>query len=258
MHGETVVHDGRETDYWVDDEPDGDTTVLYVHGSGCNNRVWVEQTDREGVTSTAVDLSGHAGSEDVDLEAGPGTMRAYADDVDAVAREVAADVLVGHSLGGAVVLTQLLEGDHEASGAVIADSGSKLGVGPALEGALGGDIDPVVDFMARHDILFHGDDHPHLETSLDVIRGEGMRILKRDLMSCNTFDVRDRLGEIEVPTLCVVGDNDKLTPPDLSSYLAEHLPAGEYAEVPGAAHMAMLENADSFNAHLDDFLARTQ
>lgn len=255
MDRTTIRHDGRETQYWVDEDPDEGPLVLFVHGSGCTSEVWVEQTDRDGHAAAAVDLSGHADSEDIDTEAGPETMRAYARDVEAVAREVDADVLVGHSLGGAVVQTQLLDGEYTPSAAVLAGTGAKLGVGPGLEGALGGDIDPVISFMRQHDILFHDGEHEHLEPALEIIRGEGMAMLRRDLLSCNEFDVRDRLEEIEIPCLCIVGSEDKLTPTTLSSYLAEHIPNSEYAEVPEAAHMAMMEQSERFNESLDEFVA---
>jgi 3-oxoadipate enol-lactonase len=254
MDSEAVRHDGRETQYWVDEDPGDGPLVLFVHGSGCRSEVWVEQMDREGATAAAVDLSGHGDSEDIGTEAGPETMRAYARDVEAAAREVEADVLVGHSLGGAVVQTQLLDGEYTPAGAVLAGTGAKLGVGPSLEGALGGPIDPVVSFMRQHNILFHDDEHEDLEQALDIIRTEGMAMLRRDLLSCNQFDVRDRLVEISVPCLCIVGSKDKLTPTKLSSYLAENIPDAEYAEVPAAAHMAMMEQPATFNESLDEFV----
>ena len=52
----------------------------------------------------ALDLSGHGESDDVDAEPGYTALSAYVDDVLAVAEAVDADVLVGNSLGGAVLL----------------------------------------------------------------------------------------------------------------------------------------------------------
>ncbi|MFB6164142.1 MAG: alpha/beta fold hydrolase [Haloarculaceae archaeon] len=255
MDAYTVTHDGRETAYWIDeDRVEDDPVVLYVHGSGCRHDVWRLQTGREGSTAVTMDLSGHGDSADVDTPAGPETMDAYVADVETVARETDADVIVGHSLGGAVVQTLVLDGEYDPKGAVLADTGAKLGVGDDLGDLLGDDIDLVLDFLNSADILFHGD-HEEAPANREMMREEGLAMLRRDLLTCNDFDVRDRLGEIDQPTLCIVGDHDNLTPVSFTEYLAEHIPNATYAAVPGCSHMSMLQNAPAFNADLDEFLA---
>lgn len=251
----TVTHDGRETAYWVDG-PTDESVVLFVHGSGQRHDVWREQMERERYTAAAVDLSGHGESDDVDAEAGPETMAAYVADVAAVAEVVDADVVTGHSLGGAVVQTLVLEDAYDPEAVVLAGTGAKLGIGEDVGALLGGDIEPVLQFMREANALFADTDHPAAEPTDELMRDVGIRPLKRDLSTCDAFDVRHRLEEITVPALCIVGDDDWMTPPTFSEYLAENLPDAEYTEVPGTSHMAMLENADAFNDGLDAFLHR--
>lgn len=255
MDRATVDHDGRTTEYWVAGADTADRVVLYVHGSGCRHDVWTEQMDREGVRSVAVNLSGHGGSDDVDTDPGMDTIHAYARDVQAVARAIDADVVVGHSLGGAVVQTLLLDHEYEPDAAVLAGTGAKLGLDQSIDGVLQGDIDPLLAFMVEHDILFTDGDHPHVETTTDIMAAVGMAMLRRDLRSCNEFDVRGRLEAVDVPALCLVGDSDKLTPPTFSEFLADTIAGGVYAEVPDAGHMAMLENHTAFDEEMDAFLA---
>ncbi|WP_335998555.1 alpha/beta fold hydrolase [Halorientalis halophila] len=257
---QTVAHDGRETAYWVDgadgDGDDDGPVVCFVHGSGQRNDVWREQTGREGYTAVTLDLSGHGDSEDVDTPAGPETMDAYVRDVAAVARATDADVIAGHSLGGAVVQTLVLEDAYDPEAVVLAGTGAKLGIGEDVGAMLGGDVEPILSFMRSANVLFEDTDHPAAGPTDELMREVGMAMLKRDLSTCDTFDVRDRLDEITVPALCIVGDNDSLTPPTFSEYLVEHLPDAEYAEVPGTSHMAMLENPAAWNDGLDAFLDR--
>lgn len=64
----------------------------------------------------------------------------------------------------------------------------------------------------------------------------------------------DRLGEIDVPTLVVVGADDTVTPPDLSEEIAAGIPDARLALVPHAGHLSALERADEANRALVDFL----
>jgi pimeloyl-ACP methyl ester carboxylesterase len=62
-----------------------------------------------------------------------------------------------------------------------------------------------------------------------------------------------------VPTLVLVGDNDRLTPPSHSELIVKEL--GENAELvvlPGAGHMAMLERAPLVNLRLLALAARAR
>jgi pimeloyl-ACP methyl ester carboxylesterase len=255
LSGHTVAQDGRQTRYWIDDPADGETVVLFVHGSGLRHEMWAEQTGQEDWTAVTLDLSGHGESDAVDTDPGPETMAAYVADVEAVAREVEADVLVGHSLGGAIVQTMLLDGSYRPDAAVLADTGAKLGISEEFGSLLGDDVEPVLEFLRAGNVLFHDSEHPRHEPTLDLMREEGAETLERDLDTCDVFDVRDRLGEISVPTLYIVGSEDPMTPPRFAAYLAEHIPDGEAVEVPDGAHNAMAENPEAFNGALASFLA---
>jgi pimeloyl-ACP methyl ester carboxylesterase len=63
------------------------------------------------------------------------------------------------------------------------------------------------------------------------------------------------LPEIRVPTLVVVGAEDAIAPVDEMRGIAAAIPGAEFVVVPGAGHMAPLENPAAFNAALREFLA---
>lgn len=67
-------------------------------------------------------------------------------------------------------------------------------------------------------------------------------------------DVRGWLGQIELPVLLVVGEEDKLSPPAEMRSIAAALPQAEIVEVPGAGHMAPLEQPDIVNQAIRQFL----
>ena len=68
-------------------------------------------------------------------------------------------------------------------------------------------------------------------------------------------DQRDRAEQIRVPTLVLVGDQDLITPPDLSNELVDLIPDARMQVIAGAGHLSNLEKPGVFNRAVDDFLA---
>lgn len=67
-------------------------------------------------------------------------------------------------------------------------------------------------------------------------------------------DSRPGLGLVRVPTLVVVGEEDVLTPPCEAEALAGGIPGARLVRVPGAGHLASLEDPRAVNAALRAFL----
>jgi proline iminopeptidase len=62
------------------------------------------------------------------------------------------------------------------------------------------------------------------------------------------FDVRDRLGEINVPALVISGSYDFICGPEFSRELHAGLPDSRLHEFPYSGHLVHLEETDAFNA----------
>lgn len=252
-----VTHHGRETAYRRSDHGGDGPTVCCIHGSGGTKAVWKAQArlaDRFPVA--AVDLSGHGDSDDIDAAPGPETLEAYADDVVAVIGATDATVLCGSSLGGAVAMWVALERDVDLDGLVLAGTGAKLAVLRDLLDWLATDFDRAVEFLHDDDRLFHDAADEYVELSMDAMYDTGRAVTERDFRTCHRFDVRDRLGEIDLPALAIVGEHDKLTPPRYHDYLAERIGGCTRAIVADAAHLVMVERPTAFNAATAEFLAR--
>ncbi|WP_129116412.1 alpha/beta fold hydrolase [Halegenticoccus tardaugens] len=260
-----VIHHGRTTAYRrlslggeSTDAGAGDgeaDPILCVHGSGGSHAVWKSQyrlADERPVV--ALDLSGHGESEDVDADAGYECLSAYVDDVVAVGEETDARVLVGNSLGGAVAMTIALDRELPLDALVLTGTGAKLTVLDDLLAWLSEDFDRAVSFLHGPDGLFHESDERTLELSKEAMYEAGRAVTERDFLTCHEFDVRDRLADVDVPTLAVVGEHDRLTPPWYHEFLAEEIPDCELAVIEDAAHLAMLERPAAFNEAASAFL----
>ncbi|MWG36065.1 alpha/beta fold hydrolase [Halomarina oriensis] len=251
-----VEHDGRTTTYRQTAFGEGVPT-LYVHGSGGAHSVWVHQYGSRGFDgpSVALDLSGHGESDDVDTDPGPETMTAYVEDVVAVARRTGARVLVGNSLGGAIALTVALDTDLDLTGLVLTGTGAKLGVSGDLEELLAEEFEAAVETLHGPDMLFHDADDETRTASIAAMEATGRAVTERDFLTCDAFDVRERLDEVAVPTLALTGEHDRLTPPSFHEYLADELPSSSAVTVEDAAHLSMLEHPDAWNDAVEPFLA---
>ena len=252
-----VAHHGRETAFRHEPAAESSGTgLLCVHGSGGTSAVWDAQYFGldDGLAVTAVDLSGHGDSDDVDVAAGPAALSAYAEDVVAVARAVDADVLVGNSLGGAVALHVALAGEFEPDALVLVGTGAKLAVHEDVRELLEEDFEAAVEFLHGPEMLFHENEGRERERSMAMMGTTGRAVTQRDFLTCHAFDVRDRLGEIDAPALAITGEYDRLTPPRYHEYLAEHLPNGRQETIEDAAHLSMVERPEAFDDAVEAFL----
>ena len=68
------------------------------------------------------------------------------------------------------------------------------------------------------------------------------------------IDTTSRLRNVRVPTLCLAGELDKSSPPDVVKDMAAAIPGTRYAELAGAPHMLFLEQPEATARVVGDFL----
>ncbi len=69
-------------------------------------------------------------------------------------------------------------------------------------------------------------------------------------------DTTPFLEKITIPTLIICGENDKLTPPLVMKEMHKKIKDSDYVEIPGAGHMAPVENPEAVNKAISDFLMK--
>jgi pimeloyl-ACP methyl ester carboxylesterase len=74
-------------------------------------------------------------------------------------------------------------------------------------------------------------------------------------MAGATFDVLDRLGEIQAPTLVVHGTEDHVVDVRNGELLAERIPNARLELFPGTGHLFFWEEPERFVQVVSDFLA---
>jgi 3-oxoadipate enol-lactonase len=70
------------------------------------------------------------------------------------------------------------------------------------------------------------------------------------------FDARDRVGDIGVPTLCIIPTDDQLIEPHLQYETAALIPSASVVELVGARHEAVLTHGDEIAKAILGFIER--
>ena len=228
-------------------------TVVFLHGAGGSHHTWRDQwAGLKGAARLVIpDLPGHAESMGNPRE----TVEDYASWLSDFVKEagISKFVLAGHSMGGAIALQAALSRMKGLEALILAGTGAKLRISPVIFEGIAGRFkefapDLVEWMMAKTAGPVLRDD-----VTKDVLSTKPSTFAS-DFRACDAFDVRGRMGEIRVPTLIVVGDDDRLTPLKYSEFLATRIRGAVLKILHDAGHIAMLEKPTEFNNVLASFL----
>lgn len=258
----------------------GDLPVLlFVHGLSSSLSFWDLQLAAFAgkYRVIAVDLPGFGGSDRPDA---PYTPPWYADTVthflDALA--IQRVTWVGHSMGGQIGLHEALRHPERLERLILAAPAGfeKFTPGEAAwmhtywtesrsleadEPAIRANFTTLV-FNRHSDLVERWIQERVRLRDTDAFRGTSVAV-SRCVAGMLDHPVRDRLGEITVPTLIVYGTDDHLIPNPIfhggrtrtvANYGEEHLPNAQLVMIPGAGHGVQHDAPEAFDAVMTAFL----
>jgi len=260
------------TDLYVERSGQGHPPVVLVHAGIADLRMWDRQVATLAPRHRVVryDVRGYGRSPD---PAGD-----YYDhhDLLAVMDATGLDraVLVGSSNGGRIVLDTAVAAADRVAGIVLAD-GAVPGIdlsdelqadfADEDEALLAGDIDRArainlrwwVDGIGRRPVDVDPDVRDAVSGWLDELLPRQAAQLRADAGDAQMIEplVRDRLDDLPMPTLVIVGRHDDVGMRTAARHVAAHVPDAELVELDGAAHLPNLERPERFDELLLRFLA---
>lgn len=227
--------------------------LVLVHGAGGDLMHWPTNLRRlPGRRIYAIDLPGHGksgGAPLPDIASYAEALREWAE-VHALPRFV----LAGHSMGGAIAIEYALRYGGGLAGLVLLSTGARLRVAPQLLSGILNDFDAAVALLARW-MYGEGTDPNLLRLGARRLREVKPEALHADFAACDAFDRRTDVGRIEAPTLILCGDADVMTPMKNSEHLRDQIAGSHLVVIPGAGHMAALQQPQVVAARIEAFLA---
>lgn len=237
--------------------------LLCLHGIGSSSRSFAAQIDGLADIARVVawDAPGYGASAAWSSARG---MDGYADAAAALLDQLGVDTadVLGTSFGGVIATRLALIHPERVRSLVLADATPGSGVDPERAAVMRARPDElardgaVAFAAARATRLLSpdaGDDLIDLvaDTMADAI---GLPGYAHAAEAMAATDHRDRFAAISAPTLVLVGEHDRVTPPEMSRAIAQAVPGASYAEVPAAGHVSNVENPGAFNDLVREFL----
>lgn len=224
----------------------GSPEIVLVHGAGGNRDSLAPLGDAlvaAGLAVAALSLPGRDGS-----DGPPATELAASAAMVAAAVEVLAPdgtVLLGHSMGGGVVLEATLATGAAVRGLVLVATGARLRVHPDILRHAEETVEAGGHLAELSAAALRPDGPPAARSHVLTVeaRTPGTSALE-DWRATDRFDRLDDVAEIDVPVLAVAGELDHLTPPRYAAFVAEHAPSAELVVLPAAGHWLPVEDAD--------------
>lgn len=258
MRATAASADGVEVCY--ETHGDGAPALVLVHGWSCDRTYWREQVshfaDRHQVVT--IDLAGH-GESGVDRAAW--TMPSFGADVVAVLEQLGSPeaVLVGHSMGGDVIVEAALQLPDRVTGLVWVDVYHTLAETHPTEppeefiGPFRTDfVAATRDFIRR---TLAPDSDPDLVDWIVADMSAAPPEIALDAMRHALTNEAAAITGLRKLTVPVVAINPDRPPTDVDA-LARH--GVRAVLIPGVRHFPMLEDAAVFNRALDETLAQFQ
>jgi pimeloyl-ACP methyl ester carboxylesterase len=227
--------------------------VVLIHGAGMDHVVWAlvaRSLAHRGRSVLALDLPGHGRSAGPALTSILEMARWLIRLLDVTGIEEAA--LVGHSLGSLLALEAAALAATRVRRLALLGVAARMPVHPDLLKAAirqpGIAADLIVSWAYGPIGHFGGQPAPGL-----WLMGGGHRLLERaapgvlaiDLAACDTYDAAPVAAKIDCPALLLLGERDRMTPPDKAKKLSESIPDCRTIILPNVGHMMMSEAPDS-------------
>jgi proline iminopeptidase len=261
--GPSLVPDGSE----LRQRP----TVVLVHGGPgtYDHSYFRPDFDRLAEQAQVVyfDLRGHGRSEWGDPATW--TLESCADDIRLFCEAVGVEwpIVIGHSMGGPIVLLYGARHPGHAAGLVVLSGFSRWDPPRLVEGFRRVAGDEVAAIAERS---YAGEEvpdeewgrvysafGPHLPDAERRARvPKNLELNSHGMDRIRECDIVDHLGQIESPTLVVVGDLDPVTPLDAAEEILASLPegVGRLQVLEGAGHFSWLDTPERFWPLMSEFI----
>ncbi|MEU3857047.1 alpha/beta fold hydrolase [Streptomyces sp. NPDC028722] len=172
-------------------------------------------------------------------------------------------VLIGSSIGGWIALEMAVQAAHDERYAGLIGAVVDIdGVGVVIAG------EPVADFFALDarglaEAAWHDPERGYVDPARFTDEQRAIQQANRHTMAVvagtgmSDPTLLGRLGAVNVPTLLVWGESDRIVTPAYGRAVADAVPGARFIQIQAAGHLPHLEAPDATWAAIDPFLRQS-
>ncbi len=241
---------------------DSDKPVIaFINSLGTDFRIWefVMQALGDDYAYVLHDKRGHGLSE---VGTTPYTIEAHADDLAALLDHLSVRhaIIWGLSVGGLIAQSLYVKRPDLVRALVLSNTAHKIGsaemwnerIGKIERDGLAPLVEPVMERWFTP--AFRTPDNPLYAGARTMLARQDARGYAATCAAIRDANFTGVAGQIAVPALCVAGDADGSTPPDLVRELAALIPNSQFAIVEACGHIPCLEQPEAYAATVRSFL----
>ncbi|XUM21553.1 alpha/beta fold hydrolase [Bradyrhizobium oligotrophicum S58] len=243
----------------VEEQGSGEPTLVFLHYWGGSARTWKHVTAKLAPTHRTV-ATDHRGWGESDAPASGYALADLADDAVGVIRalDLPRYVLIGHSMGGKVAQLIASRRPEGLVGLVLVAPAppTPIALPSVAREMMAGAYDTAESVEATIDQVLAGrplSPADRAQVVSDSLRG-ARQARKAWPTATSLEDISKVVGQIEVPTLVVSGDQDRVdTPETLRTELLPRIPQAKLHLLAGVGHLSPLEAPDALAGLIANF-----
>ena len=237
--------------------------LVFANSLGTDFRIWDRVRDRLGAdyTTLCYDKRGHGLSS---LGKPPYSMADHVADLIGLLDHLGLTsvILCGLSVGGMIAQGVYASRPDLVRALILTDTGHKIGdrdlwqsrIDTVLKEGLPAMTEAVMERWFTED--FRRPENPVYQGCCAMFERQDPRGYAGTCAAIRDTDFTEQAKAIDVPVLCLVGLEDKATPPSLVRELAGLIPGSDFITIENAGHIPCLEQSEIFSRALADFIIR--
>ena len=250
--------------HFKDDNVREPRAIVFANSLGTDLRIWDDVAAQFAGAFRVLryDLRGHGLSE---APPGPYSIDDHVGDLGALldAREIRGATLVGVSVGGMVALGLAAQRSDLVHALVLCDTAHKIGtsglwnarIEAIRERGIGAIADAILErWFSSEFRRTRSTELAGYRNMLARMPGEGY---VATCAAVRDADLTEACRRLTQPTLCLAGEEDSVTPPELVRSLSALIPNAAFATVPGAGHLPCVEQPKALASRIEAFMRRS-
>lgn len=256
-----VTINGVTLHYQTIGEPSDKPTILFSNSLGTDFRIWRDLIVRlvGDFSIVTYDKRGHGLSEAPDA---PYAMDDHVGDAAGLLDHlnIRNAIVCGLSVGGAIAQGLALSRPDLVRALILCDTGHKIGTeelwDQRIEAVGEKGISAISDNILERwfSKAYRQPDNPFFHGYRNMLERTPLQGYLGTCHALRNSDFTETVSGIGVPTLCVVGEEDGSTPPQLVKALSQLIPNAQYEEIANAGHLPCIEQPEALHEVMRKFL----